>query len=172
MRRILTGLGASAWLLAVVASPASATDFFSAVEEEPRVMLFVHQAFGSKKTGVNAPRLGLRYERALESVDRQWSNGFGGPDLKPTHYAALVDFRLSKAGTSGLWFGQQPMLSWDSISGPGDDSLSTPAGKWKAGAYMLTGLGIIGVACLAKVWICEDDDDDGYTPPSESPGLE
>ncbi len=164
----------------LIAGPSQAEENFVGAAEEPRFMLYLHKAFGSRENPATAPRLGLRFERALRPNAMITHSGLVGVNIEPTRYVALADVRWSKKGASGLWLGEQPIIysygesevdledSKKAEKGKDGDSLSTESSGPKLRTFVFAGLGIIGIACLAEVGICEDDDDsstDTYVPP-------
>ncbi|MEM1263945.1 MAG: hypothetical protein AAGH76_16220 [Pseudomonadota bacterium] len=129
---------------------------------EPRVMLYASKRFGNNREVRYAPTFGLRLEQAVNVRQRNW---FADPSQM--NFMPMLDFRMYRGHGTQLLFSNIPMLDSGSIS-VGSSTEESWRNPWFWGGMAVAAL---AVACVTETGICEDDDDDTYTPPPEiTPG--
>lgn len=136
--------------LVSVATPASAAEPLSAPERDKQLMLYFAKSFGSTQRQNRMPfTYGLKLQQSSPLDFRRTID--------------VVHLRLSGAGRSSLLLAGT--LSFDSTGESSQDSSDDSSNvawsmKHKGMTITLVGLGLIGLACLAKWQICESSD--GY----------
>lgn len=182
--RIRTAACALFALLAqsILAPLALADDFMTALDTQPRVMLYASKSFGDSRELRSAPQLGLSLERAIDmgqSRTNQSRYQWGlGQNAEPK--VAIVDLRWTKGyGNSVRVMNQpvylSPMQLNSNEDSSGEDSMSgseesfgsgTPYGK----AAWIT-VGLLAAMCATNTVICEKDEDGNYTVPTVDPST-
>jgi hypothetical protein len=123
---------------------------FTAVDAEPRFMIYVQHSFGSSTRSVS-PRLGFSVDRALPiSLDR----------ARIQSSVRLLDLQFATTAIDNVWLNGIKLSGepdythrYDSYGG---DSWDNPW-LW----FGLGGAALLGISCATENWPCEDDDDRG-----------
>lgn len=160
----LARAGALTVALALVCAFASAGYAQQSIDDafnEPRVMLYASKRFGNSREVRYAPTFGLRFEQPINLQQQSWQ-----ADLGQLSYLPMLELKLYRGHGSQFLFGNVPMLDSGAIS-VGSSTQESWRNPWFWGGVAVAALAI---ACATETGICEDDDDDTYTPPETTPG--
>jgi hypothetical protein len=164
MQRVIAAIVTFCFTTTVLASDWPA---LSALDQEPRAMLYFKQSLGSQGRHEPAMRFGLRLDRAASDFGSDPWTALGATPFETTFAPTvpLTDFYVTTAGDHSF-----------SISGVAmyDTSLEDTAftgDSWSNFWFWVTAAAVsLGILCLAETWVCEKERRERETETPETPG--